>query len=271
MTQDIINDIVKHADTPFIVIIGNKGVGKSYITRQVAIKRNEKYVEIKGDKEVIENLSSMIDLSEPTRICIYDYTEMSIQAINAMLKVAEEPPKNLFIVLHSRSNIIMETIKSRAYIYHVDDLSKNEVINFIKTQTMNMNLDRNAFETLYKACRTHGNVLDILEQGQRTEGGIKAIVALLDKIKQNLDTIKISNLLKIIDKLYNKKQNINLLEYLHNLICYSGNKDYPPLPPILSKYDAVAYLISICEKGGSQFVEKSNGQFVEKSNEKIKK
>lgn len=248
MVQDIINELV-NVDKQFIVIVGSKGVGKSYITRQVAKKRGETYVEIKGEKEIIENLSTMIDISVPSRVCIYDYTDMSIQAINAMLKVAEEPPKNLYIVMHSRSDKILDTIKSRAYVYHVADLSETEIMNFIKTQTMNMNLDRNALETLYKACRTHGNVLDILEHGQRTEGGIEAIIDILDKIKQNLDKIKISNLLKIVDKLYNKKQNINLIEYLHNLICYSGNKIYPSLPPIQSKYDAVAYLISICEKG----------------------
>ena len=249
MIQDIINDLV-NVDNQFIVIVGNKGVGKSYITRQMAIKRNEKYVEIKGDKEVIENLSTMIDLSVPARVCIYDYTEMSIQAINAMLKVAEEPPKNLYIVLHSRSDKVIETIKSRAYVYHVGDLSENEMMNFIKTQTMNIDLDIKALETLYKACRTHGNVLDILEQGRKMGGDISEIIAILDKIKQNLETIKISNLLKIVDKLYNKKRNINLLEYLHNYICYDGNKIYPSLPPIQSKYDAVAYLISICEKRG---------------------
>lgn len=247
MIQGIINELV-NVDKQFIVIVGSKGVGKSYITRQVAKKRGEKYVEINGDKEIIENLSNMIDISMPSRVCIYDYTDMSIQAINAMLKVAEAPPKNLYIVLHSRSDKIIDTIKSRAYVYHVDDLSENEMMNFIKTQTMNIALDRNALETLYKACRTHGNVLDILEQGQRTEGGIIAIIGMLDKIKQNLDKIKISNLLKIVDKIYNKKHNINLIEYLHNYICYSGNKIYPSLPPIQSKYDAVAYLIGICQK-----------------------
>lgn len=247
MIQDIINEL-SACNARFTLIIGNKGVGKSYITRQVAIKRKEMFIEIPADKEAIENLSSMKELSVPTRIAIQDYTNMSIQAINAMLKVAEETPDNLYITLHSRSDKVIETIKSRAYIAYVDDLSENEMLNFIKTQTLDKSLNRKSLETLYKACRTHGNVLDILEQGRNENGDISTIIAILDKIKENIDTIKISNLLKITDKLYNKKQNINLVEYLHNYLCYDGNKVYPPLPPINSRYDVVAYLISICAK-----------------------
>ncbi len=63
-----------------------------------------------------------------------DIDNMSIPAQNALLKVLEEPPKNVVLILTCTSaSSILPTIRSRAQIFSLKPVSTNDIITFLHT------------------------------------------------------------------------------------------------------------------------------------------
>ena len=197
-------------NNPFIVVIGPAGSGKKLQSRKVAEAKGRQYIEIEGKKENIEGITQLVNLSVPTTICIYDYSEMSKYAINAMLKVAEETPDNLELVLCSRTDSILPTIRSRAQVVYMTLLNQNELVEFAKEDESSCSY---AEETSCM-CRTVGEIKKLEENEKKLGTDRKATIELFNKIIDNLDKVSLSNALKLTDNLIDDKIGYNLIPYL---------------------------------------------------------
>ncbi len=197
-------------NNPFVVVIGPAGSGKKLQSRKVAEARGRQYMEIEGKKENIEGVTTLVDLSVPTTICIYDYSEMSMYAINALLKVAEETPDNLEIVLCSRTNRILPTILSRAQVVYMTLLSRDE----LRACAGEDETSRTYAEETSRMIRTIGEMKRLEEIEKRAETSRKSTVELFNKIIENIDKVTMSNALKLVDSLIDDKAGYNFIPYL---------------------------------------------------------
>jgi len=215
---------------PFVLVIGPAGSGKKYQSRKVAEDKGRQYVEIEGKKENIEGVVSLVDLSIPTTVCIYDYSEMSKQAINAMLKIAEETPNNLNIVLCSRTNDILPTIRSRAHLVYMDNLSRKDIEGFVEYFTEEK-ISQPVVEKTSRMCRTVGEVARLVEIEKTSGKKREEVIELFDKILDNIDQVSVSNSLKLVDSLINDKEKYNFIPYLgrYGMSVFS-EKEFPSVP-----------------------------------------
>lgn len=186
---------------PFVVVIGPEGSGKKTQSRKVAESRGRQFIAIEGTKENIESLTAIADLSVPTTICIYDYSDMSKYAINALLKTAEETPENMDLVLCSRTNNILGTIRSRAQVVQMSLFSEEQ-------------LRQEYGDTISKMCITPGQACKLREELPHTHMKEGDLTSLFDKILQNIQKVSTSNALKLVDTLISDKDGYNLLPYL---------------------------------------------------------
>lgn len=204
--------IQRGINNPFVIVIGPSGSGKKLQSRKVAEDKGRQFVAIEGKKENIELITSLVDLSVPTTICIYDYTEMSTYAINALLKVAEETPENLELVLCSRTNKILPTIMSRGQVVFMDMLNSEDleqaVEEIFEIDNKNLTIDAG------KMINTVGDAIHLKEMMGAKGLTLESVKELFEKIDKNIEKITLSNALKMVDSLIDDKKEINLIPYL---------------------------------------------------------
>lgn len=111
-----------------IIIHGPRQSGKKTLARYIAEKVEYDCIFIDNK---VDNIREMIDLSsslaEPT-LFVTHVSEMSNAAKNSLLKVTEEPPKNVHICLIAYSeNEVLPTLVSRSWIIPILPYSQDEV------------------------------------------------------------------------------------------------------------------------------------------------
>lgn len=140
--------MVSHAH----LIIGQDGIGKSFIAKELALKilgktENKQYADIgeyrvqKGKqsigvdevRSIIEEISKKPYENDKKVVIIYEADSMTEQAQNAFLKTIEEPPIGVFIILLCENfQLILDTIKSRCQIHKLFRLSNEDMVKFLK-------------------------------------------------------------------------------------------------------------------------------------------
>ena len=116
----------------FIILLGPHGSGRTLLSKYIADDRNMNYIEIDNKIADIRFLiDNTVGLTKPTMYFIKNADELTLQAANAMLKIAEEPPQNLYIVmgLVSLQNTI-PTIVSRATVLQLEPYTVNQLQEF---------------------------------------------------------------------------------------------------------------------------------------------
>lgn len=111
-----------------IIIHGPRQSGKKTLARYIAEKVGYDCIFIDNK---IDSIREMIDLSsslaEPT-LFVTHVSEMSNAAKNSLLKVTEEPPKNVHICLIAYSeNEVLSTLVSRSWVIPILPYSQDEV------------------------------------------------------------------------------------------------------------------------------------------------
>ena len=149
---------------PTMIFLAPKGAGKSILIERFAKARGLR-VELTGNKidDIRELIENSIALAKPTLFWIKEGDELTTGAMNALLKVAEEPPKNCHIAIEIRNydNVIL-TIKSRATTITLDNYKYTELIDFAKMQGITNS------DTLQELCcvaETPGQVLHLNQIG----------------------------------------------------------------------------------------------------------
>ena len=156
--KDKIDKIIDRFPT-FFIVQGPKGSGKKTLCSYIAYKLGLTTLQI-GTK--IEDIRNLIDLaynhSKPTLFIISNAENMSVAAKNSLLKITEEPPKNSYFVLTvCNLDLMLDTLKSRASIFSLEDYSKQELIEYRKFMNYSSGYD----DIILDVCMTTGDVNEL--------------------------------------------------------------------------------------------------------------
>jgi DNA polymerase-3 subunit delta' len=128
-----------------LILVGPQGQGKKSVAKWLSRRLNAPLyipedVKIDSIREV--NADSRT-ISSPKVYLLADAEDMTPQAQNALLKLAEEPPENAYIVITVQdTNVLLPTILSRAVTFRLDGYTLEE-LNVFTTDVDLMKLGRN--------------------------------------------------------------------------------------------------------------------------------
>ncbi len=185
----------------------------------VDVNIDKKSIDIKQIRELISNLNKSSFNTKPRFILIDNIEYMNINSVNALLKILEEPSKNVYFILINNSKKILSTLSSRCINFKVSLTSKESFE--IANNLLDKKLDILINEDLLNYYLTPGKIYNLA-----TFANLK---------KYDLSNTDLREFLSIIidDNLYKKD---NLSKYLiFDLIEYYFRKINLSFSPKLFK------------------------------------
>jgi DNA polymerase III subunit delta' len=219
------------------LIIGESGIGKSLIAKEIAakvlgktdIKQYVDMLEFKNKKRsigiddvriIIEEINKRPYEGNNKVIIIYEGEKITSQAQNALLKTIEEPPKGVYIfILCENSELILETIKSRCQIHRLNRLNGEEISKFLTKKYPHLRSDE--FQTIVSFCDgVPGRAERFVE-----DEDFKTIRDTCIKLLISLNEIKEIELLRYTDFLSKYKEQWEdiltiILSYIRDIMVY---------------------------------------------------
>lgn len=173
-----------------ILILGKDGSGKTLLSSLLAKKLNLELIDITEflTDEYLDNLyrSSIIKLYR------IDLRKLTDKKQNILLKIFEEPPANVFLILIANNKQqVLNTIYNRAKVINIARYTKEELSKL----AINYNLDIDRY--LGNIIQTPGEIDKIIKYNIDLDN----IENLCNKIINKLSEASFSNTLSIIDKL----------------------------------------------------------------------
>ena len=179
----------------FSIFVGPKGSGKKTFVHEVIQDLTDGlYVEsgIKVD-DVREIINDAYKVHSTAIYFIPDADNMSNAAKNALLKVTEEPPNNAFFIMTLEDAVnTLDTIRSRAQIFHMDKYYPRDLKDYANTIGIK---DEEELEIIADVCETPGDVNILHEQG------VKEFYDFTNLVFDNIADVSLANALKIPNKL----------------------------------------------------------------------
>ena len=168
----------------------------------IDIVKDKKNIDINQIRDLIFDLNKSSFNSKPRFVLIDNIELLNINSINALLKILEEPNKNIIFILINNNKKILPTLKSRCLNYKVF-ISYDETIEII-----NKVLDADIFELINKELINY----------YTTPGQLYEMVKFSNYQKINLKDMSLKEFLSQIiqSKAFKKEKSIN--EILFNLI-----------------------------------------------------
>ena len=165
----------------------------------VDIVEEKKNIDISQIRNLILTLNKSSFNTKPRFVLIDNIELLNINAVNALLKILEEPNDNINFILINNNKRILPTLKSRCLNFKIQ-LTSNQSID-ITNKILNNNYNEFLNEDFVNNYSTPGEILNLIDFANKND---------IDLIETNLkDLIK-----KIImDKLYKKNNSIKNLIY----------------------------------------------------------
>lgn len=113
----------------FIIIQGDRHTGKTYLAKYICNKFNISYVAMKNGISDIRGLLETMSVGANVAYHFKDFDKASLQAKNALLKVAEETPAGNTIIITGNKQI--PTLESRARKLVMSSYTKEEMLTYI--------------------------------------------------------------------------------------------------------------------------------------------
>lgn len=175
----------------FVILCGTKGSGKKLFSIEVGkmlTDGNTVFIEPKVDN-IREMISTAYKVTLPTLYVIADADNMSPAARNAMLKVVEEPPNNAYFImtLISPENTL-PTIRSRAFLFHTDPYSEEELNKYFYENYANQ---LEVVDIVLRICETPGEIDQIMRVN------VEEFYAFVEKVVDYIAEVSISNAFKL--------------------------------------------------------------------------
>lgn len=165
----------------------------------VDIQEEKKNIDISQIRNLILTLNKSSFNTKPRFVLIDNIELLNINAVNALLKILEEPNDNINFILINNNKRILPTLKSRCLNFKIRLTSKQsfEIANKI----LNNNYNEFLNEDLVTNYSTPGEILNLIDFANKND---------IDLIKTNL-----KNFIKkiIMEKLYKKNNSIKNLIY----------------------------------------------------------
>lgn len=174
-----------------LILVGNKGSGKSLMINYIATKLGLQIIDITSrlDYETI----NVINTSPIPYIYKIDSYNISIKDQNIILKFLEEPLNNAFIIIECRStDSLLTTVINRCQLWTLDEYSKDCLVN-------NFDIPNEFVEFVDNP----GEWVDYHEQP------FSELKHFCDLVVNKIDQAPFENSLKIVDKLFDEKLNYN--------------------------------------------------------------
>lgn len=165
----------------------------------VDIQEEKKNIDISQIRNLILTLNKSSFNTKPRFVLIDNIELLNINAVNALLKILEEPNDNINFILINNNKRILPTLKSRCLNFKIQLTSKQSIE--IANKILNNNYNEFLNEDLVNNYSTPGEILNLIDFANKND---------IDLIETNLkDFIK-----KIImEKLYKKNNSIKNLIY----------------------------------------------------------
>lgn len=183
---------------------------------EIGLLDDENSIKIETIRQMQKRVQELPIVSERKVYIIDDSEYMTKDAQNCLLKTLEEPPEFVTIILIvSNENMILNTIKSRCLKMYFNNLSENELKNYI-----NINLEIAEFTpNMLKACEgSIGKAKKIYEN--------REIYSEIDKIFNNIENYTLTDVISKLNILYKRKEEIEeILEYLNTIFIDKAKKD----------------------------------------------
>lgn len=117
----------------FLIVEGAKGSGRKTLIRYIADKWNADSVLVESSVESVRNIIVDAQSLFKKRIYVLDSSNMSSSALNALLKITEEPPSNCHIAMICDSTAkVLPTLISRSRTMSMLPYSMQEKLEYIE-------------------------------------------------------------------------------------------------------------------------------------------
>lgn len=165
----------------------------------VDIQEEKKNIDISQIRNLILTLNKSSFNTKPRFVLIDNIELLNINAVNALLKILEEPNDNINFILINNNKRILPTLKSRCLNFKIQLTSKQSIE--IANKILNNNYNEFLNEDLVNNYSTPGEILNLIDFANKND---------IDLIKTNL-----KNFIKkiIMEKLYKKNNSIKNLIY----------------------------------------------------------
>ena len=194
-----LKDFEINSDSPTFKTILNKS-NPNLIT--VDNDGNKKFIDIDQIRNLINNLNKSSFNNKPRFVLIDNIELLNMNSINALLKVLEEPNKNVYFILINNKYHIPPTLLSRCINFRIN-LSNKECLH-ISNQLLN-----NSLESL---------INNDLIYYYLTPGNIYHLTKFADEHDHNLLDLNLKNFLKIVIRENYYKKDINIKYMIFHLI-----------------------------------------------------
>lgn len=224
LMDNIFTTISNESLSHFILLSGERGSGRKLVASLIAQKLNGHTLEcgIKVD-EVRDMISLVNKTADNIIVVIADVDNMSISAKNALLKITEEPPKNVrFIMTIEDESTVPDTILSRATVFRMDKYSPQELIDFAESYSSNLTPEE--LDIIGDVCDTPGDVKTLIDIG------VIEFYEYVTKVVEHIDTVSTANSFKIAKQIALKPDadgyELKLFWRTFNAVCieYAGSK-----------------------------------------------
>ena len=189
----------------FIILAGAGGSGKNRVCDFIGEQLGADTVRVDKSVEAVRNMVSVASKTSVKMLYVFPRAEeLSAQAVNAMLKTLEEPPESVYFAFTTRNEqLILETIRSRGTLYHMDAYTHEELEQFAEGKAVP------------KYCKTPNDVL--------MYQAVSGLGEFVELVVENIAEVSIANALKIADRvaLGNEpdKYDLNLFFEAFKVVC----------------------------------------------------
>ena len=165
----------------------------------IDVDDDKKSIDINQIRNLILTLNKSSFNTEPRFVLIDNIELLNINSVNALLKIIEEPNKNIYFILINNNKKILPTLKSRCLNYKIN-LTFNQSFD-ITNKILDQNVLNLINDQMINYYSTPGSILNLLD--------------FANKNNVDLKDIDLKNLIKqiLMEKKYKKDQFIKYLIY----------------------------------------------------------
>ena len=161
-----IDNLIESDKLPkFIILVGQRGSGKELIINHIHEELESSVIIYMGISvnDVRQAVTQTQTLKGKTVVCVFKHADsMSLAAKNALLKIVEEPPKNVYFIMTLQSiGNTLDTIKSRATVFNMQPYTPMEIGEYAKKY----NLTTDELGVVTNICETPGDVEVLYNDG----------------------------------------------------------------------------------------------------------
>jgi len=183
---------------------------------EIGLLEDESSIKIDTIRQMQKRVQELPIVSDRKVYIIDDSEYMTKDAQNCLLKTLEEPPHFVTIILIvSNENMILNTIKSRCLKINFNDISNEELKEYIDKNFEIKEFTNNMIQASQGSIGKANNIYENRE-----------IYKQLDEIFNNIERYSLTDVISKLDVLYKNKENTEeILEYLNTIFINKAKQD----------------------------------------------